>query len=185
MPGEDLPGRFEQLYRDHFGAIYAYALRRSDPADVHDLVAEVFATAWRRMPDVPAPPEDRLWLYGVAWRTLARQQRTDRRRHRLVMKLQQSARAPAEAGPYDRTPAGELVEALRGLRPENREVVRLIVWEQLTHAEVALVLGCSANAVAIRWHRALRRLRRDLGVDPRPHPSPTLCAPPPIAGEER
>ena len=46
------------------------------------------------------------------------------------------------------------------LSADDRELLRLTAWEQLTRDEIATVLGCSANAVAIRLHRARRRLER-------------------------
>jgi RNA polymerase sigma-70 factor, ECF subfamily len=36
------------------------------------------------------------------------------------------------------------------------------MWEGLTHAETAHVLGCSTNAVAIRLHKARKRLQEEL-----------------------
>jgi DNA-directed RNA polymerase specialized sigma24 family protein len=46
--------RFRQLYEDHYMHIQAYAVRRLDvQADVADVAAEVFTTAWRRLDDVP------------------------------------------------------------------------------------------------------------------------------------
>jgi RNA polymerase sigma-70 factor (ECF subfamily) len=34
-----------------------------------------------------------------------------------------------------------------------------VLWEELSHAEAAEVLGCSVNAVGVRLHRAKARLR--------------------------
>jgi RNA polymerase sigma-70 factor (ECF subfamily) len=45
-------------------------------------------------------------------------------------------------------------------------------WEQLSHAEAAQVMGCSANAVAIRVHRARGRLREALVELAEPQPAP-------------
>ena len=57
-------------------------------------------------------------------------------------------------------------------------MLQLVLWEQLSHAEAAQVLGCSANAVAIRVHRAKARLRGLLATGPDQHahtePHPTL-----------
>ena len=39
---------------------------------------------------------------------------------------------------------------------------RLVVWEGLSHAEAAEVMGCSINAIALRMRRAKQRLRRVL-----------------------
>ena len=52
------------LFYAHFGPFVAsYVGRRADSGAVGDLVAEVFAVAWKRRVDVP---EDALpWLYAV------------------------------------------------------------------------------------------------------------------------
>jgi DNA-directed RNA polymerase specialized sigma24 family protein len=55
-----------------------------------------------------------------------------------------------------------VLDALDRLPPAEREALQLVLWEELSHAEAARVLGCSVNAVAIRVHRAKARLRADL-----------------------
>jgi RNA polymerase sigma-70 factor (ECF subfamily) len=167
--------RFVALYERCYAPIYAYVLRRlGDEGEAPDVVAEVFAVAWRRIDAVPAEPEDRLWLYGVARRVLARARRGAWRSHRLHARLAADAEviaAPAgEAG--EGSEHAELLAALGRLRPAEQEVVRLLLWEQLSHAEAALVLGCSANAIALRFHKAKARLRNELGVAPAPPPNP-------------
>lgn len=193
VPGPADPGggaaadreRFDRLYAAQFASIYAYFVRRADATDAPDLVAEVFATAWRRRPDVPPEPHDRLWLYGVARRVMSSYWRAHQRRRRLLARVgRQTEPATVVWGRTERR-SDELHAALRNLRAQDRELVRLIVWEQLSHSEAAVVLGCSANAVAIRWHRALKRLRRELGVSAGTASEPARCAPPPIAGEHR
>jgi RNA polymerase sigma factor (sigma-70 family) len=154
--------RFSSLYREHYRSVWAYALRRVESdADVADVVADVFTIAWRRLSEMPDAPADLLWLYGVARRVVAGRRRSARRRRDLVARLQATA-LPASASTADLV-TDRVVEAVARLRPAEREVIGLIHWEQLSHDEAARVLGCSANAVAIRAHRARRRLRQALG----------------------
>jgi RNA polymerase sigma-70 factor (ECF subfamily) len=54
-------------------------------------------------------------------------------------------------------------DAIERLRPLDREVLRLVMWEGLSHGEAASVLDCSVNAVAQRLHNARERLRVELG----------------------
>jgi RNA polymerase sigma-70 factor (ECF subfamily) len=54
--------------------------------------------------------------------------------------------------------------ALQELRPFDREVVLLVYWDGLSHAEAASVLGCSVNAVALRIKKAKARLQIQLGL---------------------
>jgi RNA polymerase sigma-70 factor (ECF subfamily) len=156
-------GRFEGLYARHYRAVYAYVYRRLAPrvSDVGDVTAEVFAVAWRRLDDIPGGDEELLWLYGVAYRCVGRARRTDWRRLRLIRRLSDEARVHATAG--DASSREKLVlEAIQRLRPRDREVLRLVMWEGLTHAQASVALGCSPNAVAQRLHTARDRLRSEL-----------------------
>jgi RNA polymerase sigma factor (sigma-70 family) len=153
---------FDRLYRTHFSAMYAYVARRRPSHEVPDLVAEVFATAWRRLDAVPPPSEDRLWLYGVARRVLSQDGRTTFRRRALVNRLAQNRPSHEQSDVDEPDWMADLRELIAHLKPLDREVVRLVAWEALSHEEVAHVLGCTANAVAIRWHRAISQLRRQL-----------------------
>jgi RNA polymerase sigma-70 factor (ECF subfamily) len=54
-------------------------------------------------------------------------------------------------------------QALAALPPEQREVVRLKVYEQLTFAEISRSVRASVNTVASRYRYALEKLRKALG----------------------
>lgn len=47
-------------------------------------------------------------------------------------------------------------------RVEDRELLLLVTWEELSPSEAARVLGISALAARSRLHRARRRLRQAL-----------------------
>jgi RNA polymerase sigma-70 factor (ECF subfamily) len=153
--------RFASLYREHYRSVWAYAVRRMERhADAADVVADVFTIAWRRLAEVPDPPADLLWLYGVARRVVAGKRRSAGRLRDLIARLQWAA-VPAPASTGDQL-TDRLLDAVARLRPVEREAIALVHWEQLSHGEAARVLGCSANAVAIRVHRARSRLRQTL-----------------------
>lgn len=58
----------------------------------------------------------------------------------------------------------DVAVALDGMPDADREVLRLVVWERLSAAEAAVVLGCSRATFAMRLMRARRRLRSQLSV---------------------
>jgi RNA polymerase sigma-70 factor (ECF subfamily) len=172
----DKERRFAALYQAYYRLILAYAVRRVEAAeDAADVVADVFTTVWRRIDELPDAPADRLWLYGVAQRVVAGRRRSARRLGRLIARLgaNQGARALIHPAP-GQLPAGqaglpdatsERVRAALGrLSSAEREALQLVLWEELSHADAAQVLGCSANAVAIRVHRAKTRLRGELSA---------------------
>jgi len=161
--------RFQRLYQANFRPVQAYAVNRlGTPDDVPDVVAEVFTTAWRRLADVPPPPGDRLWLYGTARRVIARRYRSASRLRNLVGRLAAERYPTAQLPAPGQDPARDRVlAAVAELKPADREALLLVHWEQLSYAEAAQVLGCSANAVGIRVHKAKARLRVLLGDEPR------------------
>src|SRR4029077_3261919 len=56
----------------------------------------------------------------------------------------------------------EVERALRELPPEQREVVIMRIWGEMTLSEIATVLDVSANTVASRYRYALDKLRTTL-----------------------
>ena len=54
-----------------------------------------------------------------------------------------------------------VLAALGRLRPEDQELLRLALWEELPHAEIAALLGCSRDAATHRIHRATRRVAKE------------------------
>jgi RNA polymerase sigma-70 factor (ECF subfamily) len=155
-------------------AICAYVHRRvwARGIDEDDVVADVFAVAWRRIDDVPTAPQELLCLYGVARRCVLRALRAQRRRTRLSARLSTEAERRTLVYGIEPEPASEAVRAaIASLRTRDREVLMLVMWEQLNHRDAAEVLGCSTNAVVIRLHRAKERLGRQLR---RPEITPTL-----------
>ncbi len=167
-PPSDLSARlaeakFRRLYAEHGRDLLAYALRRTpDPEDAADILAETFLVAWRRAADVPAGADARLWLFGVARRVLANQQRGERRRVRLSEKLRaEVSEQMDQVDDWGRDGSG-VIAALERLDSSDREVLRLTAWEELAPADVGKVLGVSSVTVRSRLHRARRRLRREL-----------------------
>ena len=157
--------RFEALFREHERAILAYAMRRTaTPADAEDAAAETFAIAWRKLESVPAT-EALPWLYAVARRVLANQRRGIGRRERLAAFLQvRDVPTPQHVGEAQDGPA---FEALATLSPTDQELLRLVAWEELGNQQIAVVLGITTNAVAIRLHRARQRFSAALkSIDP-------------------
>jgi RNA polymerase sigma factor (sigma-70 family) len=157
--------RFEALYASHHPQVFGYVMRRCDRAeDAADAIAETFLVAWRRLDEAPAGDQMRLWLYGVARRVLANQRRGERRRLALADRLRSDLtthRLPAVTHEASRD-NDALGAALASLSVDDRELLTLEAWEELSSQQIAKVLGCSSAAARTRLHRARRRLQRAL-----------------------
>jgi GDPmannose 4,6-dehydratase len=159
----DRPRDFQSFYLEYLPTMTSYARRRVVDHEVDDVVAQIFSVVWRRFEDVPSPPRDRLWLFGVARRVVSDHRRSRMRRERLF------ARLAAELGHSassitDR--AGDrsirIHDAMSKLSVSDRAVLQLILWDELTHAAAARELGCSVNALELRYRRARAHLRGQL-----------------------
>ena len=151
----DQRDRFEAMFAAHYRDIAAYCRRRCpSEQDAEEAATDVFAIAWRRMGAMPAPPEDRLWLFGVARRVVANQLRAQRRRDRLDQRMRDT---PATAPAAEPDPDSPAARAFHSLPEGDRELLALVAWEGLTPAEIARVLGRPVAVVSTRLWRARRR----------------------------
>lgn len=160
--------RFEADFRRFAGRVHAYALRRAGADVAQDVTAETFLIAWRRRdraPDEPLP-----WLYGIARGVLANERRAANRRGALLGRIAAEPH-PGAGAVLDH----EVLEAVARLSARDSEVLLLTAWEGLSGGEAAQVLGCSASTLAVRLHRARRRLARALSET---QPAPDQAGPP-------
>jgi RNA polymerase sigma factor (sigma-70 family) len=172
LPPPTVEEAFDAAYRESGSAVLGYALRRSaSREDALDVVAETFATAWRRRADLPsAPDEVRPWLFGIARWCLANAARSNQRAGRLGQRLAASFVDTAIPDPstiHENRSENRLVrETLLQLSDDDRELVTLVAWEGLSPAEAATALGLSAGTARVRLHRARTRLRATLSTNP-------------------
>lgn len=153
--------RLTALWREHHAAVLRYASRRTDAEAAQDAVAETFLVAWRRLPEVPDDPaQARPWLYAVARRVLANSARSQRRTERLSARLTGAGFGAGGVPDHAEgvTERARVRQALGQLAERDQEALLLVCWEDLDLAGAALVMGCSRTAMAVRLHRARRRL---------------------------
>jgi RNA polymerase sigma-70 factor, ECF subfamily len=165
--GMDREARFRAVFDTAYGPLCRYARHRGlVGADAEDLVAETLEIAWRRIADVPTA-DPLPWLFAVArnlWRNHVRQVR---RRSEILARYRVSPPAAACDDPARLEP-GVLRAAMASLSEGDQEVLRLVAWDGLTPAQVAIVLNCTAVAARSRLHRARTRLAARLGLDTDP-----------------
>jgi RNA polymerase sigma-70 factor (ECF subfamily) len=158
--------RFSRLYRENARQVLAYALRRTASAeDAADVVAETFVVAWRRLAEVPIGDGERLWLFAVARRVLANHHRAVERRTALGERLAETLRTELATSAPSGGGAPEVLRAMSRLSADDRELLLLVSWDELSPREAAAVLGISSIAARSRLHRARRRLRDLLAAD--------------------
>ncbi len=157
---------FGTLFDDHARAIHRYAARLTGAtAEAEDVVAQTFLEAWRLRRKVRAEGGSlEPWLYGIATNVIRNARRSSRRYRTLLERLPTPAPSPdhAEAFAHEVTTREEVAAArtaLHTLRPADREVVALCVWEGLSYAQASEALGVPMGTVRSRLSRAKARLQ--------------------------
>jgi RNA polymerase sigma-70 factor (ECF subfamily) len=156
---------FVELTSRHSAAIHRYLSRRAGRAQADDLLGEVWVQAFRSRASYDHSwPDARPWLYGIARNVLRAHWRASAR---------PTPRIPAAvtdpwANVDDQLDAAarhhELEQALESLTEEEREVLLLVAWEQLSQAEIAFMLGIPPGTVRSRLHRARAVMRGELAL---------------------
>jgi RNA polymerase sigma-70 factor, ECF subfamily len=158
--------RFEHVYRQTRIAILAYLVRRTESVDdAADMLGEVYLIAWRRITDLPSGEQSRLWLFGVARRVLANQRRRHSSQDQLAATLEETLRLDGreeQSAAREEGLSDTIVAALKALSASDRELLMLSAWEELSPAEIAVVLSRPAAVIRVRLHRARAKLRARL-----------------------
>jgi RNA polymerase sigma-70 factor, ECF subfamily len=163
---------FEAVFRAHFAPVHRFIARRVGKALADDLAAEVFATAYRRrgayQPELGSP---RSWLYGIATNVLRTHWRDEQQLLELDARLARDSHGPlatqfsdaADERVIAATLAPRIAGALAALNREQREVLLLHAWADLSHEEIAAALGIAQGTARSRLSRARAALRALLG----------------------
>lgn len=158
---------FGELFDAYYDRIYAYAYRRvGSRENAEDIAASVFEDAlksikrlrWQNKPLAA-------WLYKIASRRVV----DFYRRNSAVSASREAVRAErvgvpelSSDGPTLAVEREEEFAAVRAaigrLNADDRELIRLVYFDELDRAEIAALQNCTTNNVYVRLHRALKKL---------------------------
>jgi RNA polymerase sigma factor (sigma-70 family) len=160
---------FERIFEDTFPSIHRFIARRVGAALADDLAAETFATAFRRRESFVAERgTPRSWLYGIAMNLIRNHWRTEQHLLYLDARLRVEAEYHEDPNLSDERlsaalAASHIATALALLNREQREVILLHAWAELSHDEIAAALDIAPGTVRSRLSRARATLVEQLG----------------------
>lgn len=135
---------------DHIFANLTEVTRSAEGA-FEDAVAPLFPLLLRYFARRVTPAED-----GIARKVLSNYRRGKVRRELAHEALRAAAAVSASPVPDE---AFIAAEALKLLSERDQELIRLVVWEELSVAEAGRVVGIGPATARSRYARALTRLR--------------------------
>lgn len=159
------PEKFAALYDAYFDQIYRYIYRRvSEKDSVYDLTSQTFFDAlshikkyeWRGY-------SFSSWLYKIAHNNVLKWYR-DHNKLQLT-DLVEGETIPDQsinhAKDLERKESRQEVQrVLAQLDPEEREIIQLKFFEEVSNIEIAEILGLSPNHIGVKIFRALKRVKQ-------------------------
>ena len=168
---------FGQLYDAYYPGVFRYCFRRLFVRAVaEDVTSEVFLHAASKMRLFGGATEEdfRRWVFRIAANEANAYVRQAKRRRVL---LESAARSGALTAAVD-SRAGRsevevldwpaLYQAILSLKPRDQAILVFRFFEQMSHDEIADVLGERPATVRAALSRALEKLRQHFKVDGNP-----------------
>lgn len=151
-----------QSWLDAYGGKLVLFARQwaSSAADAEDIVQEAFVRFWRS--NYRNDADAHVQLFAMVRRTgldSTRRRLRREQRERVAMENDAEWFSPADEGRERRR---EIEDALSQLPSEQREVVVLKIWGELTFDQIARSLQISPNTAASRYRYGLQALRKTL-----------------------
>ncbi len=156
---------FDPLYVLHVDAVYKYLIRRTLLKEVaEDLTSITFIKALESIRSFnPAKGELRAWLYRIARNALIDHYRSPASKTVDIETVWDLPGDDVTSLMAERSiDAAKLHEAMSHLKPLQREVVMLRIWEGLSYKEIAELTGKSEGNCKVLFSRALGDLRAHL-----------------------
>ncbi len=186
---DDLPDRFragdDGALRSAFERYGPAVLRLaraslSGSADAEDVVQATFVSAWQgRATFDPGRGSLLTWLLGIARRRVVDLLRSRGRQDRAVETASQVAEVvdPGDASPERIVDRLVIVDEMGRLPPDQRRVLHLAFYDDLTHQQISAVTGLPLGTVKSHLRRAMAKLRERWEVDGVAHGSRQAGAP--------
>lgn len=160
-------GTWQSWFDAYGGKLILFARQwASSTADAEDIVQEAFVRFWRSNHRNDADAHVQLFA-------MVRRAGLDATRKRIRRELRERVASENEVdvrwfspAPESRERHREIEDALSRLPPEQREVVVLKIWGELTFEQIARSLQLSPNTAASRYRYGLQTLRKTLNPIP-------------------
>ena len=148
---------FETLYAKYYDKVFAIARGvLLDQDEAADAVQEIFTLVYRHLGRFDRRSKFSTWLFRVAVNRSIQEARKHRHKHKHVELTEASARVAPEEPEADDP---RIHAVLSQLAPNDRALLVLFYWEELSLNDIAASLGCGVNAAKTRLYRARERFR--------------------------
>lgn len=158
---------FQTIYEKAYPHVYSYALRLcKNEADAKDIAQETFIQVYQSIQDLQRPEAFPLWLNRIVYskfhRILSKQKETAIEQDQLEFHVDQSDKAKQINDSYLLDDKAIIHNMINQLSEKQREVIRLMYYEQYTTSEIAEYLNLPEGTVKSRIFEAKKSLQKQI-----------------------
>jgi RNA polymerase sigma-70 factor (ECF subfamily) len=146
---------FGALYERFSPYVHAVLIAKLPPAQVEDILQDVFADAWRKIEQLQSPEAFGPWIAAIARNKAADFYR--RRMRSIALEEVKEASVPPAQDP--------ILAALQRLPEAYQETLTLRFVEGLTGPEISALTGLTHGSVRVNLTRGVKMLREIMGVE--------------------
>lgn len=154
---------FDGLVRQYQGKLYGYLYRVSrNAADAEEMTQETFVKAWDGLGGFRGAASFKTWLFRIATNLCINRLSRRKPLEPLTEEISAGRRDEPEEN-FRQQLLGECINRALGCLPaDQRSALVLSIYEELSHDEIARVMGRSEASVNMLLYRARMSVRESL-----------------------
>jgi len=157
---------FAEVYDEFFDKIYRFIYYKTHHQETaEDLTSQVFVKALEKIQSFsPKKGMFSSWLYRIARNNVIDYYRTQKKEFDItgVWDLKDKQNIEYDLGVQEKLE--EVKKYLKELKPDQREIVVMRVWDGLSYREISEILGKSEDNCKMIFSRTMGKLRREISL---------------------
>jgi len=151
------PDIFQSIYNQYYPVVYRLCLGyfKGDAGIAADMVQEVFIRVWEKHDEFRNESQVNTWIYRIAVNCCLTEIRRKKNYETRIQRYQPDENDPAEKQQNDQDLLHQCIAQL----DEPDRLLAMLTLEDLSHQEIARVLGLTEVNTRVKVHRLKDKLR--------------------------
>lgn len=155
--------KFEQYYDDYFDRIYRFTYYKTQCKEIaEDLTSQTFIKAYESLDKYdPSKSSFSTWLYRIARNGIIDYYRTRKNTLDVLDVWDLRTDEDIERDFEDQSKLDQVMKAMEDIDKEHREIIIMRLWDNLSYAEIAQIIGKNEANCRMIFSRSINKLRKE------------------------
>jgi RNA polymerase sigma-70 factor (ECF subfamily) len=155
---------FGQLYDRYIKKIYDFVYYKTQHKETaEDLVSQIFTKALSKIGSFNTNKGTfQAWLYQIARNTVIDHYRTRKKDRNIEDIFDLASEIDIERDTEVKIKLAEVEEYLRDLKPEQRDIILMRVWQGMSYRDISVIMGKSEASCKMMYSRGINKLRNEI-----------------------